>query len=41
VRHSRYAIFQMAEAALPQQVFAGILAQINGLRGPPSTAVSA
>jgi hypothetical protein len=41
VRHGRYAIFQMAEAALPRQVFAGILALINGLRGPPSTAVSA
>jgi hypothetical protein len=31
----------MAEAALPRQVFAGILALINALRGPPSTAVSA
>ncbi len=41
VRHGRYAIFQMAEAALPRHVFAGILALINGLRGPPSTAVSA
>ena len=41
VRHGRYAIFQMAEAALPRQVFASILALINGLRGPPSTAVSA
>jgi hypothetical protein len=41
VRHGRYAIFQMAEAALPRQVFASILALINGLRGPPSTAMSA
>jgi hypothetical protein len=41
MRHGRYVIFQMAEAALPQQVFAGILALINGLRGPPTTAVSA
>ncbi len=41
VRHGRYAIFQMAEAALPRAVFAGILGLINGLRGPPSTAVSA
>ena len=41
VRHGRYAIFQMAEVAIPRQVFAGILALINGLRGPPSTAVSA
>ncbi len=41
VRHGRYANFQMAEAALPRQVFAGILELINGLRGPPFTAVSA
>ncbi len=41
VRHGRYAIFQMAEAAPPRQVSAGILALINGLRGPPFTAVSA
>ena len=41
VRHGRYAVFLMAEAALPQQVFAGILALINGLPGPPSTAMSA
>ncbi len=41
MRHGRYAVFQMAEAALPRQVFASILALINGLRGPPFTAVSA
>jgi hypothetical protein len=41
VRHGRYAIFQMAEAALPRQVFASILTLINGLRGPPFAAVSA
>jgi hypothetical protein len=41
VRHGRYTIFQMAEAALPRQVFASILVLINGLRGPPFTAVSA
>ena len=41
VRHARYAIFQMAEVALPRQVFAGILALINGLRGPPAGALSA
>jgi hypothetical protein len=41
VCHGRYAIFQMAEAALPRRVFAGILELINGLRGPPFTAVSA
>jgi hypothetical protein len=35
VRHARYAVFQMAEAAMSRRVFAGILALINGLRGPP------
>ena len=35
VRHARYAVFQMAEAALPRSVFTGILDLINGLRGPP------
>ncbi len=40
-RGGRYAIFQMAEVAIPRQVFASILALINGLRGPPSTALSA
>ncbi len=40
VRHGRYAIFQMAAAALPQAVFAGILGLINTLRGPPVTTVS-
>ena len=35
----RYAIFQMAAAALPQEVFSGILGLINTLRGPPATAV--
>ena len=41
VRHARYAVFQLAEAALPRAVFAGILGLINGLRGPPAGAVSA
>ena len=41
VRHARYAIFQMAAAALPRAVFAGILGLINGLRGPPAAAVPA
>jgi hypothetical protein len=36
VRHGRYTVFQMAEAALPRAVLAGILALINGLRGLPS-----
>ncbi len=40
VRHGRYAIFQMAEAALPRAVFAGILGLINGLRDPPAATVS-
>ncbi len=41
VRHARYAVFQLAEAALPREVFAGALDLINGLRGPPATAASA
>jgi len=41
VRHARYAVFQFAEAALPREVFAGILGLINGLRGPPAEAASA
>ncbi len=41
VRHGRYAVFQMAEAALPRAVFAGITGLINGLRGPPSVAAPA
>jgi len=40
-RHARYAIFQMAEAALPQRLFSGILSLINGLRGPPVVTASA
>jgi len=32
---------QMAEAALPREVFAGILGLINTLRGPPAAAMSA
>ena len=40
VRHARYAVFQLAETALPRQAFAGILGLINGLRGPPAAAVS-
>jgi len=35
VRHGRYAIFQMAEAAVQRRVFAAILSMINALRGPP------
>ena len=36
VRHARYAVFQLAEAALPRAVFAGVLTLINGLRAPPA-----
>lgn len=41
VRHGRYAIFQMAAAALPRKVFAGVLDLIYGLRDPPVSAVPA
>ena len=41
VRHARYAIFQMAEVALPQRLFSGIISLINGLRGPPVVTASA
>ena len=41
VCHARYAVFQMAEAALPRSVFGGILGLINGLRGPPAMTVPA
>lgn len=41
VRHARYAVFQFAEAALPREVFAGVLGLINALRGPPAEAASA
>ena len=37
VKHARYAVFQFAEAALPREVFAGVLGLINGLRGPPGS----
>ncbi len=41
VKHARYAVFQIAEAALPRAVFAGLFRLINGLRGPPSMDVPA
>ena len=34
-------LWQMAAAALLRKVFAGVLALINGLRGPPGRAVPA
>jgi len=40
VRHARYVVFQMAEVALPRQVFAGILDFINCLRAPPTPIVA-
>jgi hypothetical protein len=41
VRHGRSAIFQMAEAAILCDVFAGVLGLINGLRGAPVEAACA
>ena len=35
VRHGRYAIFQLAEVAVPRALFAEILRRIERLRGPP------
>ncbi len=41
VRHGRYAIFQMAEVAIPRRVFAAILTMMNALRGPPRSGAPA
>ncbi|MEO1018635.1 MAG: transposase, partial [Pseudomonadota bacterium] len=41
VKHARYAMFQLAEAALPREIFAGMIGLISGLRGPPAVAASA
>ncbi len=38
VRHGRYAIFQLAEVAVPRVLFAEILKRINRLRGSPVAA---
>jgi hypothetical protein len=38
VRHGRYVTFQMAEVAVPRQMFAGILSLITRLRAPPAPA---
>jgi Transposase DDE domain group 1 len=38
VRHGRYVVFQLAEVAVPRTLFAGILRQIERLRGPPVVA---
>ena len=41
VWHARYAIFPLAEAALPRSVFAAVLGRIDGLCGPPAEAACA
>ena len=38
VRHARYAIFQMAEVAVPKELFEQILRLIAELRPPPAIA---
>jgi hypothetical protein len=38
VSHSRYVTFQMAEVAVPRQMFAEILQLIGELRPPPDPA---
>jgi len=34
VAHGRYLVFQMAEVAVPRELFRGILDRIAGLRPP-------
>ena len=38
VRHGRYVIFQMAEVAVPRELFKEILRLIAELRPPPAAA---
>jgi hypothetical protein len=38
VRHARYAVFQMAEVAVPRELFEKILRLIDGLRPQPNPA---
>ncbi len=38
VRHARYAVFQMAEVAVPKELFEEILRLIDGLRPRPAPA---
>lgn len=38
VRHGRYVVFQMAEAAIPRELFAEILRRIDRLRPKPASA---
>ena len=40
VRHGRYVAFQMAEVAVPRQLFATILERIAALRSPPMLAAT-
>ena len=35
ITHARYTVFQMAEVALPRDLFRRILAMIDGLRPRP------
>ena len=36
VSHGRYVTFQMAEVAIPRQLFAAIMQRIAALRAPPT-----
>jgi hypothetical protein len=38
VSHGRYVTFQLADVAVPRQMFAGILSLITRLRAPPAPA---
>jgi hypothetical protein len=38
VSHGRYVTFQLAEVAVPRQMFADILSLITRLRAPPAPA---
>ena len=38
VRHGRYVVFQMAEVAIPHELFADILRSIDRLRPKPALA---
>lgn len=38
VRHARYAVFQMAEVAVPRDLFRKILLRIERLRSSPALA---
>ena len=38
VRHGRYVVFQMAEVAIPRDLFADILHRIDRLRPTPAPA---